>query len=53
MNLTALEAGNSAQMIHGNYKSLVSERQAREWFAIVPPDGYGANTVPMPVAAKA
>ena len=53
VNLTALEAGNSAQMIHGNYKSLVSERQAREWFAIVPPDGYGANTVPMPVAAKA
>lgn len=53
VNLTALEAGNSAQMIHANYKSLVTERQAKEWFNIMPPEGYGANIVPMPAAAPA
>lgn len=33
----AFEAGNSAPMIHGHYKALVTDQAAQEWFAIVPP----------------
>ncbi len=32
----AFEAGNSAPMIHRHYKALVTEAQAKEWFAIMP-----------------
>jgi site-specific recombinase XerD len=32
----AFEAGNSAAMIHGNYKALVTEQAGKEWFAIKP-----------------
>jgi integrase len=49
-NLVALEAGNSPSMLHANYKELVSESDAKEWFGIMPPRGYGANIVPMPAA---
>ncbi|MFN3408377.1 MAG: tyrosine-type recombinase/integrase [Limisphaerales bacterium] len=34
----ALEAGNSATMIHNRYKQLVTEAQAAEWFAVAPAD---------------
>lgn len=33
---TAFEAGNSAKIIHGHYKALVNEDQAKEWFALTP-----------------
>ena len=33
----ALEAGNSPQMIFRHYRKLVNEKQAAEWFAILPP----------------
>jgi hypothetical protein len=32
----SLEAGNSPQMIHAHYKSLVTEKQGLEWFNIFP-----------------
>ena len=32
----ALEAGNSAQMIFSNYRELVTEQDAQQWFAIAP-----------------
>ena len=32
----ALEAGNSPQIIFRNYRQLVTEAQAHQWFAIVP-----------------
>jgi hypothetical protein len=33
-------------MIHAHYKALVTEEQAKEWFAIVP-DGEAAKILPM------
>ena len=35
-NLTAQQAGNSPQMIHGNYKGLAVKTDAEKWFAIMP-----------------
>jgi integrase len=32
----ALEAGNSAQMIFSNYRELVTEQDAQQWFSIAP-----------------
>ena len=32
----ALEAGNSAQIIFQHYRELVREKEAKEWFAIMP-----------------
>src|SRR5882762_427327 len=32
----ALEAGNSPQMIFQHYRELVTEKGAKEWFAITP-----------------
>ena len=33
----SLEAGNSPQMVFAHYRQLVTETQAKEWFAIMPP----------------
>jgi len=33
----ALEAGNSPQMIFRHYRQLVNEKQAAEWFSVLPP----------------
>ena len=33
---TAHEAGNSPQILHRNYKELVTEAEAKEWFAVAP-----------------
>ena len=46
----ALEAGNSASMIFKHYRQLVTETAAKEWFAILPPKGVGADIIPMPSA---
>ena len=35
-NLTAQQAGNSPQMIHGNYKGLATKSDAEKWFAVRP-----------------
>lgn len=47
----ALEAGNSPQMVFRNYRKLVTEAQAKAWFAIVPEQSK-ENVIPMPAAAS-
>jgi len=42
----AYEAGNSAQMIFRHYRKLVTENQAKEWFGIMPPEGFAQDTTP-------
>ena len=37
---TALEAGNSPEMIFRHYREIVDEQSAEAWFAITPPDGW-------------
>lgn len=34
-------------MVFAHYRQLVSETQAKEWFSIVPPEGW-KNIAPMP-----
>ncbi|MCB1279722.1 tyrosine-type recombinase/integrase [Prosthecobacter sp.] len=36
----ALEAGNSPHIIFKHYRELVTEAEAREWFSILPPEGW-------------
>ena len=36
---TALEAGHDQAVLFKYYRALVSEEQAREWFAIMPAPG--------------
>ena len=37
---TALEAGNSPEMIFRHYRAVVDPQSADEWFGIMPPDGW-------------
>ena len=37
----ALEAGNSPQMIFQHYRELVTEKEAKAWFAITPESTKG------------
>lgn len=48
----SLEAGNSPQMVFKHYYQIVTEAQSREWFGIVPPDGW-KNVLPMSAANAA
>ncbi len=48
----ATEAGNSADMVHGHYKALVSEAEGKAWFAVMPATA-GADVLPMPQASAA
>ena len=41
----ALEAGNSARIIHTNYLEFVDEAEADKWFAIAP-TGHGTSAAP-------
>jgi hypothetical protein len=36
VSATSLEAGNSPKIIFQNYRELVTEKEAKEWFGIVP-----------------
>ena len=48
VNRTALEAGNSAAMIHSHYHALVEDpRTASEWFSVVPKSATGKKIVQM------
>jgi integrase len=49
----ALEAGNSPQMIFKHYRRVVTEPESKEWFGIMPPEGYGANIVLIPTNQNA
>ena len=46
VNKVALEAGNSPTIIFKHYRELVTEDAAKEWFSIVPPNGW---VPPLPV----
>ncbi len=37
---TALEAGNSPEMIFRHYRAVVDSQSAEQWFGINPPDGW-------------
>ncbi len=43
---TALEAGNSPKMIFRHYREVVTEEDAKAWFAITPPDGWLPKELP-------
>jgi integrase len=49
---TALEAGNSPQMIFRHYRELTTEDEAKEWFNAFPPK-QAENIVPMRAAGTA
>lgn len=49
---TALEAGNSPQMIFRHYRELTTEEEAKEWFNVVPPK-QAENIIPMRAAVGA
>ena len=42
---TALEAGNSPTMIFRHYREVVEEHTAKEWFSIMPPDGWQPSSL--------
>ena len=46
VNRVALEAGNSPAIIFKNYRELVTEEAAEEWFGITPPEGWTPPDVP-------
>jgi integrase len=48
----ALEAGNSPQMIFKHYRQLVTEEQAKQWFAVLPPK-QAENILPMTASVAA
>jgi integrase len=37
---TSLEAGNSPKVVFRNYREVVDEEAAKEWFSIMPPEGW-------------
>jgi integrase len=45
---TALEAGNGARMIFLHYRELCTEREANDWFAIMPAEGTAENIIALP-----
>jgi integrase len=49
---TALEAGNSPQMIFRHYREVVDGEAAKAWFAITPPDGWLPKDLPMSSPAR-
>ena len=49
-NATALQAGNSPAMLHGNYKGLATKKEAEAWFAMAP--ALAANVIPLANSAS-
>ncbi len=49
---TALEAGNSPQMIFRHYREVVTEDVARAWFAVTPPEGWLPKKLPMGIRER-
>ena len=45
-NLTAAQAGNSPQMIHGAYKGMATKAEAEKWFAVQPAQA-ASNVIPL------
>ena len=49
-NLTAMQSGNSPQMLHANYKGLATKKEAEQWFAVAP--RQPENVVPLGAALQ-
>ncbi len=49
----ALEMGNSPAMLFRNYRELVTEKQAAEWFAVLPETKRSAKPTPKEIARQA
>ncbi len=49
---TALEAGNSPEMIFRHYREVVDEESAKEWFSILPPEGWAPKELPWPIRER-
>jgi len=49
-NATALQAGNSPQMLFGHYRGLAKKKEAEAWFAVSP--AQAANVIALASAAK-
>jgi len=49
----ALEMGNSPAMLFRNYRELVTEKQAAEWFAVLPEIKRSAKPTPKEIARQA
>jgi integrase len=49
---TSLEAGNSPKVIFRHYREVVTEADAKAWFAIYPPDGWEPPQIPIPVSER-
>jgi hypothetical protein len=49
---TALEAGNSPEMIFRHYREVVDGQAAEAWFAISPPDGWMPKDLPYTVRIR-
>jgi integrase len=45
-NLTAQQAGNSPNMVHGHYKGLATKAEAEKWFAVAPAP-VAENIIPL------
>jgi len=43
----ALEMGNSPQMLFRNYRELVDEKDAADWFSIVPSEAVAKKVIPL------
>ena len=41
----ALEAGNSPKIIFAHYRELCTEREANEWFSILPAEAAAKNII--------
>ncbi len=49
----ALEMGNSPAMLFRNYRELVTEKQAAEWFAVLPETKRSTKPTPKEIARHA
>ena len=49
---TALEAGNSPEMVFRHYREVVDEEAARKWFSMIPPDGWEPKQLPWPIRER-
>ncbi len=50
---TAEETGHAVAVLKRVYREVVTADDASEWFGLMPPEGYAANLIPIPVGTTA